>query len=270
MDPSTVTALLDAAERAKGILQTLFGPAAEQAGLMLGESVGAVRHKNLVDIVLKADQKLKDAGLPPQRVPLKIIHPLLEAASFESEPSLQEKWAALLASASAMQTEVPPFFSDILRQLSSADVRFLEAFARVPSEWRSIGLGRATQRGATGQLASNESIAARAFYDAGLCEDDRSTISEDGSVKIDSLDQYRYQLVLENLIRLGLIVRETSVSIRPSKYRYATKPLSGQDVQLQHVEEIRMTTLGRSFVHACAGPQKPKSRKRTERPRADR
>ena len=76
MDPSTVTALLDAAERAKGILQTLFGPAAEQAGLMLGESVGAVRHKNLVDIVLKADQKLKDAGLPPQRVPLKIIHPL--------------------------------------------------------------------------------------------------------------------------------------------------------------------------------------------------
>src|SRR3989442_604429 len=108
MDPGTslVTALAaksgDAAvevakEEAKGFLQKLFGPSAEA----IGEDF-ALRHRerlfnNTVEVLSRAKLKVKAQGLSPHEVPLKIINPLLEAASLEEEPDIQEMWGNLLA-----------------------------------------------------------------------------------------------------------------------------------------------------------------------------
>src|SRR5258708_9454165 len=79
-----------AKEEAKGFLQKLFGPSAEA----IGEDF-ALRHRerlfnNTVEVLSRAKRRLKAKGITPQEVPLKIIHPLLEAASLEEEPDLQE------------------------------------------------------------------------------------------------------------------------------------------------------------------------------------
>ena len=94
MEPTTslVTALaaksgdaaLEAAKKeATGFLNQLLGPSAAA----IGESF-ALRHRermfnNIVEVLQRAKKKLKNSGLTPEEVPLKIIHPLLEAASLE-------------------------------------------------------------------------------------------------------------------------------------------------------------------------------------------
>jgi hypothetical protein len=80
---------------------------------------------NLVAVVARAKQKLKDKGVEPSEVPLKIIHPLLEASALEEEPDLQELWANLLAGAASRTMPFLPAYIDILRHLSTEEVRFL-------------------------------------------------------------------------------------------------------------------------------------------------
>src|ERR1700676_2788721 len=79
-----------AKEEAKGFLKQLFGPSFDA----IGEDF-ALRHRerlfnNMVDVLARAKAKLKSAGVSPKEVPLKIIHPLLQAASLEEQEDLKE------------------------------------------------------------------------------------------------------------------------------------------------------------------------------------
>ena len=56
--------------------------------------------KNVEAVGNKARLILLNLGVEPKPVPLKVIQPLLEAASLEEEPDIQELWARLLATAS--------------------------------------------------------------------------------------------------------------------------------------------------------------------------
>jgi Abortive infection alpha len=62
-------------------------------------------------------------------VPLKIIHPLLEAASLEDTPDLQDIWASMMANAADPRDSSPvtASFPVILKELSSRHVKFLAA-----------------------------------------------------------------------------------------------------------------------------------------------
>jgi hypothetical protein len=58
-----------------------------------------------------------------------VLQPLVEAASLQEEPDLQNVWANLLANAAdgRQMTPVEPSFVAMLRNLSSREVRFLES-----------------------------------------------------------------------------------------------------------------------------------------------
>src|SRR6266404_6298684 len=79
-----------AKEEATGFLNQLLGLYAST----IGESFALRRRErmfnNIVEVLQRAKKKLKEAGLTPKEVPLKIIHPLLEAASLEEETDIQE------------------------------------------------------------------------------------------------------------------------------------------------------------------------------------
>ena len=73
---------------------------------------------------------LLNIGVTPREdVPLNIIQPLLEAASLQEDPDLQDVWANLLANATDPRelTPVGPMFSNILRNFGTREVRFLDA-----------------------------------------------------------------------------------------------------------------------------------------------
>ena len=125
-------------KEAHGFLKTILKPPAQALGGLLADQISAFRHGNLIKIVVRAKRKLEEAGVSPKEAPLKIIHPLLEAASLEDEPDLQEMWVCLLAGAASDGTLFRSAFTDILRQLSSAEARFLKRL----TEWLESEIAR--------------------------------------------------------------------------------------------------------------------------------
>lgn len=147
VDPIAATVVdggIDAtADVARGFLERLLGPAADEVGVFLHDQVRYYRFRNQVRILAKARQMLADAGLESMVVPLSTLVPLLEAASLEDGDELQRRWAALLSNA-ASSDSVQPLFGEMLRRLSSAEVRFLDAlFANVERQITTVFGGEA-------------------------------------------------------------------------------------------------------------------------------
>lgn len=88
---------------------------------------GEIALKRIQQLGERAKAMLAGAGREPQGVDEKLLVPLVQAASLESEPTLAEKWAALLANAAdpAQRVTVQPGFTEVLRQLTTVDARTL-------------------------------------------------------------------------------------------------------------------------------------------------
>jgi hypothetical protein len=68
-------------------------------------------------------------GVAPKRVPLKVLAPIFDGASLEEDEDMHERWKWLLLNASDpnAKTRVPPSFPEILKQLSPAEAKLLDA-----------------------------------------------------------------------------------------------------------------------------------------------
>ena len=102
------------------VLSQFLGPSAKHLGeelLERGKKVGS-----------KAASLLAAVGREPEPVEPKLLIPLVQAASLETDESLSDKWAALLANAAdpAQQVRVQPGFAEVLRQLTPVDAQILE------------------------------------------------------------------------------------------------------------------------------------------------
>jgi hypothetical protein len=87
-------------------------------------------------VASKASSLLSTVGREPQPVEPKIIVPLAQAASLETDETLAEKWVALLANAAdpVQRVAVQPGFAEVLRQLTLTDVAVLDLlYQRAPS-----------------------------------------------------------------------------------------------------------------------------------------
>ena len=104
---------------------------------MLADKVRPYRVKNLVATMQKTDRILRDAGLPANAVPPRLLLPIIENCSVEDNETLQEMWAGLSATAS-QETGVrrSPSFVETLKQLTPDEARYFE----------KIVTGRATDR----------------------------------------------------------------------------------------------------------------------------
>lgn len=87
--------------------------------------------KNAVRIAKEADQILASQRIEPGHVVPKLLLPILEGASLETEDDLLGRWANLLAAASSGK-DILPSYADILRQLTPADVELLDWLSGQP------------------------------------------------------------------------------------------------------------------------------------------
>jgi hypothetical protein len=111
---------------AVGFLQRVLGPFAE-AGDFLSEKIRFYRWHSSLKTVKRAEEIAREHGVSPKEVPLKTLVPLLEKASLEDDGSeLIEKWATLLAQASADPDLVHSIYVDVLSRLRPEDVVVLE------------------------------------------------------------------------------------------------------------------------------------------------
>jgi hypothetical protein len=124
--PSTAT-VVAIYKTARPFLEKILGPPAEELGELNRDHIKGRRAKNAERTLADADKLLAATGREPQEVPLNIVVPLLDQASLQEEPSLAEKWAALLANAAdpGSPVKVQPGFIDVLRQLEPVDTIIL-------------------------------------------------------------------------------------------------------------------------------------------------
>jgi hypothetical protein len=166
---------------AKGLLERLCGPAVEELGLILQDSVRVYRLKRELEKHLgKVQAMMQKAGTEVRPVPMRTLLPLLEGAALEDDENLSDKWAGLLASA-ASAVEVPlthPSFAHILSEITPREALILDRLyqALPPIDWNSLRGGLAIELG-----TSIESIdqAYGNLFRLGLC---RIVRSDAGSV----------------------------------------------------------------------------------------
>ena len=120
-----------AIEKIADLVHKLAGPLAEQVGMTLGEKFSAYRVKNWIKTVEKTERLLRDANLPANAVPPRLFLPIIEASSIEDNETLQNMWAALLATASQETDAVSPSFVETLKQLAPDEARYLERVCEI-------------------------------------------------------------------------------------------------------------------------------------------
>lgn len=148
LDPTTTKVVSGAASQlapeAKGLLVRLLGPTFDEWGIMLRDAVVARRRRNFERVAARASQRLgtPDAGTTQPELPTKTIAGLIEGASLEDgDPTLENQWAGLLASAAA-GCHVPSNYPSLLMQLTSTDAALLNAIGHAVQDRRQFEVGQ--------------------------------------------------------------------------------------------------------------------------------
>jgi hypothetical protein len=81
------------------LVKKLAGPAAEEVGLSLQDSVKVWRARRQYRLFQKMNGFIAGAGFEPKPIALKTLLPALDYASVEDDEDLHTAWAALLANA---------------------------------------------------------------------------------------------------------------------------------------------------------------------------
>ncbi|MFL5961024.1 MAG: Abi-alpha family protein [Gaiellaceae bacterium] len=116
----------------RAALEPFVAPIAE-TGQIVTDLIRFQRWKLQHWILGKATEFLEARGLEPKQVSLKVLVPLLEAASLEDEgdQEMHIRWAALLANAAAGDGGVPvsPAFPKILGEITPTEAAILDLLA---------------------------------------------------------------------------------------------------------------------------------------------
>jgi hypothetical protein len=240
MDPivplvtKTAEALSEAGkERAKGFISAVFHAPGEALGGLFADAINERRHANLIKIAGRAQERLTKAGVSAKEVPLSVIHPAIQAASLEEDPELQEVWANLLANAADPRAvhPMPPSFPNILKELSSREVKLLDVLFQM-----TIGSSRGFNDKDLSEAFSNARLArfvwseGMTYVDMGLRREDRDTDQRNLGMCMDTLR--RHELVIENI--------EMGKNEERGEYRLDYS--------------YNFSYLGTSFVNACRPP----------------
>lgn len=115
MDPEVVkqvsqalkgVAVIAGGLKLSSIIKAFLGPAVDEFAQRIRDEVRLYRFGRQLKCLEKAEKMVQDAGFNPNVVPLKILFPVLDAASMEEDEDIHTMWAALLANASLPSSDV--------------------------------------------------------------------------------------------------------------------------------------------------------------------
>ena len=169
-------------------LAKLTGPMSEELGQYFGDKVREFRQRNMTTIVDGAVKRLEEAKKPVDPVPPRLLLPIIDSASLEDNPTLQEMWSGLLASASDQADNMSPSYVETLKALTPIEARSIKVLYDFLIESTGTTLG------------SDEDVSYRLTFGLGLVEGELIAPT----------------LIIETLERLGLIRREYDLDRNPS------------------------------------------------------
>ncbi len=115
-------------DKAVSFLEKIVNPPLKELGGLLSDKVKFWRLKNQINIIIKAEDFLKQKGIQPKKIPLKTLVQLLKYSSWEEDSNIQTKWASLLANAvnTEFSYDINSSYVEILNQLSPLEVKILD------------------------------------------------------------------------------------------------------------------------------------------------
>jgi Abortive infection alpha len=117
-------------DAAKNFLSRLIGPAVDEVGLLIADPIRAWRFNNQLNMLNKAEERIKKRGISLRKISVKNLVPLLEYSSLEEDDNLQHMWVNLFVNyVDAGKSYTSSVFPYILSQLSSREAEQLNDFA---------------------------------------------------------------------------------------------------------------------------------------------
>ena len=194
-------------------LGKFVGPAAE--------AIGKAAWEQAQQLGVRATAYLAAVGREPQPVEPKLLLPLVQAASLETNEALAEKWAALLANAADPKQKVIAQlgFVSVLREITAIEAVLLQNLSD------ALALGR--DYGA-------------AFISTRFLREDAPELSE-----------YEFEVAVGNLSRLNLCLLGNNQEI---KLTQAVAAAPRANVIVPGFNLVSLTPYGRAFLLAMTPP----------------
>jgi len=253
LEPVTTTITLAAVLKyGEQFLAAATGHKGESVATILGDMVYR-RHQNAQTAMGNANLTLLNIGVKAGEIPFKILHGGLEGASLEEEPSMQDKWANLLANAAdpRRQNPVEPIFTTILKEITTREAKFLDVLYDVA---RSNTI--ATTDGQT-MLGGYE--LKDAFVKAGLTRRPHIGPLNMGEVQEGGEDLQQdlrdFSLTVGILIRVGLLQTETEAEYLDVSSLVRKSSHAPRRLDLPISTHYVFTQLAYRFVAACRPPE---------------
>lgn len=228
------------------VTKSLLAPAATEVGQLLADLTSAIRFyatDNLSRICKRWAQSR--ANRPLGEGELRRVMPLMQMAAMESQESLHDRWARLLDAVATDKAGAHPSFGQTLSQIRPTEATFLDHlwvhigaqinFEATEYELKTMYVGSADGMG--GNLGSKEEPY-RSYY---------FQLMQEGTA------------ALSNLVRMGIIDRDTMVDFSPSR-RYSkpegvrafsrtlTKTLDEHEL----ITTYGFSEYGKRFMHAVS------------------
>jgi|ERR1044071_62901 hypothetical protein len=258
----------------EGIVKILAGPAAEEIGLSLRDSVQAWRLKRQIRLFQRVKKICENAGIKPQAVKMSLLFEIMEKGSLEEDDELQDIWANMLSNAADPKRAslVTTAYPEILKQLCIVEVKFLEGIfdtrrsfkysddpAKVVDVRKTKSDYEIEPLGKKGNIASKFRPKIHAIGKAPVGEEmGFKTFSATPKLRNSQTQEIR-TIYFDNMTRLGLISTDNpldgsnqNILFGESDYRIGT-------ARLLEVGTCFLTALGYGFAEACSAPEAPKT-----------
>lgn len=177
-----------------------IGGSVEQACGIFEDKLKYIRWSNQVDLMEKANKKIKELGLENKikPLPLKIAIPLIEASSLEEDPYLKDLWVNLLVNSSSEDNNftLERSYISVLEQLSSFEAKILNT---IYEDYTTLGVTFPNYQMLTYTLP--EGVAFAPFQDS---------LSKALNKKENEEPTDEVKLALANLVRLQCVQLPTS------------------------------------------------------------
>ena len=228
----------------KSFTEKLLGQTAEEVGLLMADKVKYFRFKNQVKILTKAKEYVKSKNINIQRIPIKILVPLLENASLEDDEKMQDKWAYMIANlADSKQNFQNHVFPYLLSQISLNEFESLSKFVMY-EYFYMIDNQKFIKFNSKKNIKYKESI--KKIFD-------RKKRAEQDGFWFDEMSDSEYS----NLIRLGLLKQLPPKIIVDQDIDFVNSNETNkksQSIDAEYDPEnfgYRTTSLGIDFVLIC-------------------
>ena len=123
---------VDAVIKIASFIDDTFGNFVSKSFGIIGDKLAYYRLSKAIELQETVDQKLNARGVKERYVPLTFGLPIIEKATIEEEPLLQDKWANLLANArdATFNKPIRRNFTSILADMEPIDTQILDIIVR--------------------------------------------------------------------------------------------------------------------------------------------